>query len=117
VVIAVALPALLRTLYQQIDGTAYLRDKSLAQWVANNKLAETRILLSRTGTLFRGRRSGSETMAEQEWYWEMTSQQTEVENFYRLEIRVGRDENAALADSALYTLVGFLYAQNNEEGG
>ena len=33
-------------LYQQIDGTAYLRDKSIAQWVASNKLAESRILLS-----------------------------------------------------------------------
>ena len=42
-VIAIALPALLKALYQQVDGTAYLRDKSIAQWVANNKLAENRI--------------------------------------------------------------------------
>jgi general secretion pathway protein I len=116
VVIAVALPALLKTLYQQVDGTAYLRDKSLAQWIANNKLAESRLLLSRTGNLFRGRRTGSETMAGQDWFWEMTSQQTEVENFYRLEIRVSLDEAAAQTDAPLYTLFGFIYAENSEGG-
>ena len=43
-VVAVALPALLMSLYQQVDSTAYLRDKSLAHMVAANKLAEMRIL-------------------------------------------------------------------------
>ena len=33
-VVAVALPALLMSLYQQVDGTAYLRDRSLASMVA-----------------------------------------------------------------------------------
>ena len=33
-VVAVTLPALLFLLSQQIDGTAYLRDRSVAQWVA-----------------------------------------------------------------------------------
>ena len=116
VVIAVALPALLKTLYQQIDGTAYLRDKSIAQWVANNKLAESRIRLASSGTLERGERSGSEVMAGQDWYWETTSQQTEVEDFWRLEIRVGRGEEATSANEPLYTLVGFLYAKADEGG-
>ena len=43
-VVAVALPALMVALYQQIDGTAYLQDKSLAHMVATNKLTEIRIL-------------------------------------------------------------------------
>ena len=33
-VVAVTLPALLFMLSQQTDGTAYLRDRSVAQWVA-----------------------------------------------------------------------------------
>ncbi len=37
-VVAVALPALLFTLYQQIDGIGYIRDRSLAQMVAANKM-------------------------------------------------------------------------------
>jgi general secretion pathway protein I len=39
-VVAIALPALLVALSQHVDGTGYLRDKSLAQMVAANKLAE-----------------------------------------------------------------------------
>ena len=36
-VVAVTLPALLFLLSQQIDGTAYLRDRSVAQWVAADR--------------------------------------------------------------------------------
>jgi general secretion pathway protein I len=113
VVVAVAIPALLKALYSQVDGTAYLRDKSVAQWVAGNKMVESRLLLARNGRLFRGERRGTETMAGQEWYWLMTSRETEVENFYRLEIEVGRDE--AGATEPLYTLVGFIAAENAGE--
>ena len=116
VVVAVTLPALVSTLQQQIDGTAYLRDKSIAQWVANNKLAENRIRLARNGSLERGERSGSETMAGRDWYWETTSQPTEVEDFWRLEIRVGLGEEATSADEPLYTLVGFLYVKSGDGG-
>ena len=34
-VVAIALPALLIALYQQVDSTGYLRDKSLAHMVAS----------------------------------------------------------------------------------
>ena len=44
-VVAVALPALLLTLSQQIDGLRYLEDRSHAQWVAANRLAELRLVL------------------------------------------------------------------------
>mgnify|MGYP001548877174 CR=1 FL=1 len=37
-VVAIALPALLGALSQQVDATGYLRDKSLAQWVAANNV-------------------------------------------------------------------------------
>ena len=39
-IVAIALPALLMSLYQQIDDTAYLRDKTLAYMVAENKLKQ-----------------------------------------------------------------------------
>ena len=42
-VVAIALPALMISLYQQVDSTGYLRDKSLAHMVAANKLSELRI--------------------------------------------------------------------------
>ena len=111
-VIAIALPALTMALSQQVDGTAYLRDKSMAQWVASNKMSETRIRLARRDVLQRGERSGVETMGERDWYWWTRTESTEVEDFYRIQIDVAAGE----ADQAtpLYSLVGFLAASNSQ---
>ena len=97
-------------LYQQVDGTAYLRDKSIAQWVASNKMTESRIRLARSQNLLRGTRSGVETMADRDWYWWLRSEATEVEDFYRIQVQVAAAEDQQ--DNPLYTLVGFVAAQN-----
>ena len=38
-IVAVAVPALLFALFQQLDGTEYLRNRSIANWVATDRLA------------------------------------------------------------------------------
>jgi general secretion pathway protein I len=114
-VIAIALPALLKALYQQIDGTAYLRDKSIAQWVATNKLAENRIQLARNDVLYRGERNGITRMADRDWFWWSVSEPTEVEDFYRLEVIVAASEESR--DQPLYTVVGFLHARTVTTSG
>jgi len=107
-VVAVALPALLMSLYQQVDSTGYLRDKSLANMVAANKLSEIRILSRATQSLLRGKDSGVSPMADRDWYWWLDSQPTEVENFYRVEITVALEEEQR--EQPLHTLVAFLSA-------
>ncbi len=109
-VIAIALPAMLRALYQQVDATGYLRDKSMAQWVATNKMTEVRLQLNRGVSFFRGERRGTEDMADREWFYWMDSQPTEVPDFFRLQITVAAEE--AQRDTPLYTLVGFIHATN-----
>ena len=113
-VIAIALPALLGALYRQVDGSAYLREKSIAQWIASNKLTENRIQLARTGRLFSGTRSGVTEMAQRDWYWWLVSTKTEVEDFYRIEVRVAASEEEE--STPLFSLVGFAYASSGEEG-
>ena len=107
-VVAVALPALLMSLYQQVDGTAYLRDKSFAHMVAANKLAETRILSRARQSLLQGEDSGVEEMGDREWYWWMESKPTEMDQFYRLEISVSAEPDGR--DRPLHTLVAFMSA-------
>ena len=109
-VVAIALPALLKVLYQQIDGTAYLRDQTMGQWVASNKLAEVRIELVRSNQFFQGERNGISEMGEQDFFWWMNSEVTQVPDFYRLEISVAKDEQEK--DNPLYKLVGFIHATN-----
>ena len=105
-VVAVALPALLFTLFQQIDGTEYLRDRTMANWVASNKLTELRLIVAKEQTLSLTEASGEADMADRTWYWWMRSQATQVPNFYRIEIRVAADQTDE--DRPLQTLVAFI---------
>lgn len=107
-IVALALPALMFALQQQVDATGYLRDKSMAHAVAANKLSEVRILAVARGDLLKGLESGITTMGERDWYWWMESKLTEVPLFYRLQIDVALNEEDA--EYPLYTLVAFLPA-------
>ncbi len=108
-IVAVAVPALLFTLDQQLDGTAYLRERSLARLVAGNRLTELRLALRGGRGSLQRRLSGSDTLAERDWYWQIETTATEVPEFSRVEIRVS-DREGENADS-LFTLVAFLSAE------
>lgn len=112
-VVAIALPAVLVALYQHVDATGYLRDKSLAQLVAANKLEELRILSRAGQSLLQGQDSGVSPMAGRDWHWWLDSQPTPVTNFYRVEIDVGAGEEQR--DQPLFTLVAFLSADFKTE--
>jgi general secretion pathway protein I len=103
-IVAIALPALLMALYQQIDDTAYLRDKTLAYMVAENKLAEMRLVISSTRNLSAGKDSGLASMADRDWYWWVETKTTEVEKFFRVDITVSLEEE----EQPLYTLSAFM---------
>ena len=110
---AFLLPALLTSFSSQADGLGYLRDKSVAQWVAANKMTEARLELRRTRAMFEGKREGSVEMAEREWFYLLTSEKTQVDDFYRVEVKVslGSEESAPL-----YSLVGFMAAYPTQAG-
>jgi general secretion pathway protein I len=100
------LPALLMALYQQIDDTAYLRDKTLAYMVAENKLAEIRLVIGSTRNLSAGKDSGLASMADRDWYWWVETKATEVEKFFRVDITVSLDEQQQ--EQPLFTLSAFM---------
>jgi general secretion pathway protein I len=114
-VVALTIPALLFALDQQIDGTAYLRDRALARIVAVNRLSELR--LGRLGgrPLLRGSASGDEEMAERLWYWRIDSESTDFPDLYRVSIRVSDSEEAGV--TPLYTLVSLLTGDDDSEIG
>jgi general secretion pathway protein I len=107
-VVAIALPALLVALSQQVDATAYLRDKSVAQLVAANKLVEIRLLARSRQSLLEGRDSGVMEMGDREWYWWVESKATDVAQFRRLQIDIAASEEDE--KQPLYTLVAFMGA-------
>jgi len=105
-IVAIALPALLLALSRQADDTAYLRDKTMAEMVAANKLAELRLVIAATRNLQAGRSNGVETLVGRDWHWWVETIATPVEKFFRVEIRVALDPERR--DQPLYTLTAFM---------
>lgn len=110
-VVAVTLPALLFLLSQQVDGTAYLRDRSLAQWVAADRVAEVRLAVAKQRRATEGVIAGESERAGRTWFWRSEIRETPVPGFMRLTVTVTSEE--AEADSVLYTLDAFLNAEGS----
>ncbi len=108
--VAIALPALLINAMQQLDGTAYVRDKSIAQWVALNKMTELRLINRHSGKIPKTKQSGRENMAGRDWYWSVRSkrfEQEELPDMYGIEVTVRNEDDDKL--SPMVTLVGILH--------
>jgi general secretion pathway protein I len=114
-VVAIALPALLVALYQHVDATGYLRDKSLAQMVAANKLEELRLYSLAAQSLPSGEQSGVSTMAGREWYWWLDSEATVTENLFKFTIDVAAAPEQR--DQPLYSLEAILSSERQTAVG
>ena len=68
----------------QASQLAYLKDKTIALWVANNKANE--VQLDKWPNI--GTSKGHEFMAEQEWSWKLKVSKTEDKDLRRLDIDV-----------------------------
>lgn len=76
-IIAISLGALLNTSGTQAYSATYLKQKTLAHWVAVNELTQIRISKDFPDV---GDKKGSTEMADNEWFWIRTTKKTEDEN-------------------------------------
>lgn len=84
-VLAIGMMTLVKVSSQSIVQTAYLKDKTLAQWIAINKVNEVKLLggFPKTGTT-----KGSEIMDRQEWRWKLKVSTTPDKDIRRLDVTV-----------------------------
>jgi general secretion pathway protein I len=66
-IVAMSVGALLGTITSSASNIIYLKDKTLAEWVALNRLTEVRIDQNMPA---KGKRSGSTVMAGMRWEWQ-----------------------------------------------
>ena len=101
-IIALSLGALISTSGSQASSAAYLKQKTIAHWVAMNEITQLQLENAFPG---KGDTKGSTPMAGAEWYWTRSVKETEDENSRQVEIRVFLDE---ARESSLTTLIGYL---------
>ena len=87
-IVAIAVPALLFALFQQLDGTEYLRDRSIASWIATDRMSELRLVVAKQGAVPKGELLGETRLAERDWYWSIEQQATEIPGFIRVDVKV-----------------------------
>jgi general secretion pathway protein I len=98
-VLAIGMTAVLHATSQAGYAGAFLKQKTVAHWVASNQAAELSINKEWPDP---GVITGTETMAEQTWRWEAEVQSTAVPELRLVTIRV------SLGDEEMASLVTFL---------
>ncbi|MEM9384963.1 MAG: type II secretion system minor pseudopilin GspI [Pseudomonadota bacterium] len=100
-VVAVSLAAAFQTINQASFGTARMQERTLASWIALNRIAELRLQPTIPEI---GRSDGEVEFGPAEWVWEAEVSATQVEALRRVEVvvRYTRDGDS------LATVVGFI---------
>jgi general secretion pathway protein I len=83
-IVAMSVGALLGTVTSSASNVIYLKEKTLAEWVALNRLTEVRIDQQMPG---KGRRSGNSVMAGQRWEWQEEVIELPIKGMFRIEVR------------------------------
>ncbi len=100
-IIAISLGALLNTSGAQARNTGYLKQKTLAHWVAVNELTQIRLAKEFPDL---GDAKGSTTMANKDWYWTRTTKATEDKDARQITFTLYADKDRT---KNLTTLIGY----------
>jgi general secretion pathway protein I len=101
-VVAIGMLGAITAVSQAAGNSGYLRDKTLAHWVAMNKLTEVRLQKNAPSV---DKTSDEVEMGGRKWKWTMNVTQTQVETMRRIDITVRPEE--APENTRLASITGF----------
>ena len=102
VIVSLGMLAVHGTLSKFAETAHHMQRKSLASWIASNKVTEFS-LAPRWPEI--GETSGSLDFANREWYWEATVSETEVDNLRRVDVEVAFADNREVVLHSLFGLI------------
>jgi general secretion pathway protein I len=110
-ILAIAMSAVITAMARQADNSGYLRQKTIALWVAHNKLTEIMLDDKWPGT---SKSDETVEMAGAEWKCEVEVKDTEDDRLRRVDVTVSQPK--AKKGSSLAQLSGFI-GKAGREGG
>ncbi len=105
-IVAVAVSSLLFQMMSTINNTAYLREQTIAHWVALNQLELVYLENKKSNRLLTAERSGTEEMAGKEWFWSIKPVKTDNDNFAQIIVSVYADEDDQ--ESSIVSVTGLI---------
>jgi general secretion pathway protein I len=97
-VLAIALSALIKGGSDNAANAAYLRDKTLAHWVAMNRVTELQLQPQWPAT---GKRHGTAEMGDREWRWDTEVKTTPDGDVRRLIVTVSELDSEGVLDEVV----------------
>lgn len=101
-ILAIAFASIITVASNQSVNVGYLRDKTLAHWVAMNQITELQI---NSKWLAIGKKQGDEEMGLHKWHWQRSVSKTPDDRVRKVEIAVFRERGD---DDAVTRLVSFI---------
>jgi general secretion pathway protein I len=102
VIVSLGMLGVIQAVGQTASNTSYLRDKTVAHWVAMNQVTQARLQRSAPKI---DKSSDDVEMAGRRWRWTMKVTQTPVESIRRIDVSVRLSD--AREGSSLATVSGF----------
>ncbi|MEX0735470.1 MAG: type II secretion system minor pseudopilin GspI [Steroidobacteraceae bacterium] len=104
-IVAIGMLAVFKTIGDTVNNVSYLRDRSFAAWIADNRITEIRLSGEMPSV---DETAGELDYAGRHWHWVTRVSQTPVEGLRRIDVSVQREGDPE--DSALVSLAGFVGA-------
>jgi general secretion pathway protein I len=101
-IVAIGMAAVLGALTSSANTSAYMRDKTFAQWVALNQIALLRLSGQMTPT---GNSDGDTDFAGRKWHWRREVTATQVPGVVRIDVKVRPAEIKGDDDNGWFTTV------------
>lgn len=112
VIVALGMLGVIEAVTQAARNGTYLREKTLAHWIAMNVITERRV---RGVPVEVGETSGDVEYAGQDWHWTLRVSQTQVESMRRMDVSVRAAE--ARDGTSLASATGFYGTAIAQAGG
>jgi general secretion pathway protein I len=112
VIVALGMLGVIEAVTQATRNGTYLRDKTLAHWIAMNLITERRLEPTPPDTT---ETKGDVDYAGQRWHWTMKVTQTQVDSLRRMDVSVRAEETPD--GTALASVTGFYGTAIGPAGG
>jgi general secretion pathway protein I len=104
-ILGIGMLAVFKTIGDTVYNVNELRDRSFAEWIADNRITEIRI----SGEMPSVEETAGEVeFAGRQWHWLTKVSQTQVAGLRRIDVSVRRDEDPE--NASMVTLSGFVGA-------
>lgn len=112
-IIAIAMTAVIKATSQNIRGTSYLQDKTMAMWVGQQVMNEARVGLRKLPDSS-DKLHDVTNMLGRDWYWQASQEETPNKRIRKISVNVYTHEADDEESAPIVSLESYVYVPNAE---